>query len=78
MKKLIPAIALSLALLTALPATAFAHGHGGVTAKQPVSLRATPNCNIVGSHDHDGILCIGHYPGDGHGCYQAKHGGGNY
>ncbi|MDR1159399.1 MAG: hypothetical protein LBK69_02120 [Syntrophomonadaceae bacterium] len=67
MKKIVSGIALSLALLAALPLTAFAHGGGAVSQ---TALCAVENCNIAGSHYHDGVLCGGHYIGDGHDYHQ--------
>jgi hypothetical protein len=80
MKKLISATILSLVLLTALPMTAFAHGHGSAanTTSRTVGPCAAENCNIVGNHYHDGVLSAGHFIGDGHDYHQSRHGGGHH
>ncbi|MDR1206479.1 MAG: hypothetical protein LBL26_13540 [Peptococcaceae bacterium] len=76
MKKLVSVTILLLALLTVLPVSAFAHGHGGA-AKQTAALRAAENCGIAGSHYHDGVLCAGYSMVDGHDCRQSRRGGGH-
>lgn len=73
MKKIIAAIALSAVMLTAMPLTAFAHGHSHGTASSAAgySLCNVENCNVTGNHQHDGVTCLGHYIGDGHDYHQA-------
>jgi hypothetical protein len=73
MKKLVFATILSLALLTALPMTAFAHGHGNAasTVNRTGGPCAVTNCNIVGNHYHDGVPGAGHSIGDGHDYHQV-------
>jgi hypothetical protein len=76
MKKLVSVTVLLLALLTVLPVSAFARGHGGA-AKQTAALRAAGNCDIAGSHYHDGVLCDGYSIGGGYDCRQPRRGGGH-
>ncbi|MDR1322159.1 MAG: hypothetical protein LBK56_12145 [Gracilibacteraceae bacterium] len=81
MRKLIPAIILSLSLIlfAALPAALLAHGHGGggSAAGRTAALCALPDCGAAGDHYHDGVLRAGHYSGDGHdhGDHRARAGG---
>jgi hypothetical protein len=73
MKKIVLATILSLALVTALPIAAFAHGrcggYVGVSARQTVGLCAVPDCDITGYHYHDGVLCAGPFNGRSRGCH---------
>lgn len=74
-KKAAAALAMSAIMLTAMPLTVFAHGHGhhgGNVSSVPVySLCSVENCNTTGNHHHDGITYTGHYIGDGHDYHQA-------
>ena len=71
MKKIIAALSLSALMLTALPMTSFAHGHGYRSAGGSHSLCNVENCNTVGEHQHDGVSYSGHFIGDGHDYHQA-------
>jgi hypothetical protein len=71
MKKLVAAIALSLALAAALPLTAMAHG-GKHAARHFVGdghyhqICAVRSCTKTGSHSHNGVAYLPHTYGDGH------------
>ena len=65
MKKLAALAAIAL-MLTAIPATAFAHGPGGGTKSANYSICSTKNCNIAGAHKHSRIYYTGHFLDDGH------------
>lgn len=53
-------------MLTLMPLSALAHGHGG-----GYSLCSVDSCGITGLHRHDGICYAGHYSGDGHDYHQV-------
>lgn len=73
MKKTIAALALSAVMLTAMPLTVSAHGHGygADSSAACYSLCTVENCNTTGIHQHNAVTYTGHYIGDGHDYHQA-------
>jgi hypothetical protein len=76
MKKII-AIFVSALLLLTLPATAFAHGHGGHGGTQTArySVCDATSCAQAGLHYHSDKAYAAHYYGGGHDYHLSRHGG---
>jgi hypothetical protein len=59
-------LATALTLMVIAPTAAFAHGHGKNFAPQSYALCGVGNCDITGTHQHDGAYCAGHSLNDEH------------
>jgi len=73
MRKKIISVTLAALLISVMPMTVFAHGHGNkvkTATAVTYALCTAKNCNIVENHKHNGTTYAGHHIGDGHEYHQ--------